>query len=62
MTREQELVQLFGDRSRELEALRGVCGGVSATHLRTACLSERAYEAALEVWGVKTRSGLRPAR
>jgi HEAT repeat protein len=39
MTREQQLVQLFGVKGRELNALHGLAGGVAATHLRTATLS-----------------------
>jgi HEAT repeat protein len=40
VTTEQELVQLFGLRGRELDALRELAGGVTATHLRGATLSD----------------------
>lgn len=45
MEREQELVELFADRRRELDALRGLCGGVTATRLRQLQLSAPAYRA-----------------
>src|SRR5436190_20008085 len=48
MTPEQGLVQEFGRRGREVEALRGLAGGVSATHLRVAELSEAAFDAVVE--------------
>lgn len=48
MVPEAELVQLFGSRSRELEALRGLAGGVTATHLRTVQLTDAAFEALLD--------------
>jgi HEAT repeat protein len=48
MTRERELVQDFGRRGREVEALRGLTGGVSATHLRTAELTDAAFDAVVE--------------
>jgi hypothetical protein len=47
MVSESELVQLFGSRSRELEAMRGLVGGVTATHLRTVRLTVAAFEALL---------------
>jgi hypothetical protein len=45
MTRERELVHLFGIRGLDGEALHGLAGGVSATHLRTAVLTEAAFDA-----------------
>jgi HEAT repeat protein len=48
MTPEQELVQEFGRRGREVEALRGLAGGVSATHLRVAELTEATFDAVVE--------------
>jgi HEAT repeat protein len=48
MTRERDLVQLFGERRRELEALRGLTGGITATELRSAALPEAAFAATLE--------------
>ena len=45
MAPETQLVQLFGSRSRQLDALRGLAGGVTATHLRTVKLTEAAFEA-----------------
>jgi HEAT repeat protein len=47
VTDEQDLVQLFGDKGSELDALRGLTGGVSATHLRTAHLSDDAFDAVI---------------
>ncbi len=48
MTPEQLLVQQFGRRGHEVEALRGVAGGVTATHLRRAQLTPAAFDAVLE--------------
>lgn len=48
MAVERELVQLFGERSRELDAMRSLAGGVTATHLRTATLTEAAFDALVE--------------
>jgi HEAT repeat protein len=45
---EQELVQLFGVRDRELDALRELAGGVTATYLRTATLSDETFAAVVE--------------
>jgi HEAT repeat protein len=45
MTRAEEMVRRFGVRGRELEALRALTGGVTATHLRTARLSDDAFAA-----------------
>jgi HEAT repeat protein len=48
MTPQQELVQLFGVKGRELDALRGLAGGVTATYLRTARLSDETFDAVVE--------------
>jgi hypothetical protein len=48
VTSEQELVQLFGVRGRELDALRALAGGVTTTYLRTATLSEDSLGAVVE--------------
>jgi hypothetical protein len=48
MTREQDLVQLFGSKARQTEALRRLVGGVTATHLRTVVLSGAASDAVIE--------------
>jgi HEAT repeat protein len=48
VVREQEFVQLFGCTARQGDALRGLAGGVTATHLRTAALSEAAFDAVIE--------------
>jgi HEAT repeats len=48
VTREQELVQLFGVKGRELDALRELAGGVTATHLRTATLTEDGFASVTE--------------
>jgi HEAT repeat protein len=45
VTAEQEVVQLFGVRGRELDALRELAGGVTATHLRTATLPDDSFAA-----------------
>jgi HEAT repeat protein len=45
VTADEDLVQLFGVKDCELDALRGLTGGVTATHLRTARLSEDAFAA-----------------
>ena len=41
-------MQLFGVKGRELDALRGLAGGVTATYLRTATLSDDSFAAVLE--------------
>jgi HEAT repeat protein len=51
MSPERELVQRFGVKSREVEALRGLTGGVSATHLRTVVLSDEVFAALVEGLG-----------
>ena len=48
MTPEQQRVQEFGERGREIEALRGLAGGVTATHLRVTELTEGAFDAVAE--------------
>jgi hypothetical protein len=48
MTREQEIVQLFGSKARQVEALRDLVGGVTATYLRTAVLSGATFDALVE--------------
>jgi hypothetical protein len=48
VTREKDLVQLFAVRGRELEAMRGLAGGVTATHLRTATLSKASFDALVQ--------------
>jgi HEAT repeat protein len=45
MTPEQLLVQRFGQRGLEVEALRGLAGGVTATHLRGTQLTPGAFDA-----------------
>src|SRR5690348_6096214 len=45
---DQALVQLFGVRGREMEALRDLARGVTATYLRTAVLGESAFSAVVE--------------
>jgi vesicle coat complex subunit len=42
------LVRGFGQRGLELESLRGLTGGVTATHLRSARLTEAAFAAVVE--------------
>jgi HEAT repeat protein len=52
VTREQELVQWFAARGdRTLQALAGLTGGVTATHLRTAQLTDAAFDAVTEGLG-----------
>ena len=41
-------MQLFGVKGRELDALRGLAGGVTATHLRTATLTDESFAAVSE--------------
>jgi HEAT repeat protein len=48
VTAAQELVQLFGVKGRELEALRQLAGGVTATHLRTARLPDDSFAALID--------------
>jgi HEAT repeat protein len=48
MSSERELVQRFGIRGSETEVLRGLVGGATATHLRTATVSDAAFAALLE--------------
>jgi HEAT repeat protein len=48
MTPEQGWVKDFGRRGAEVEALRSLAGGVSATHLRTTELTDSAFDAVLE--------------
>jgi HEAT repeat protein len=48
MLAEREMVQLFGSKARQAEALQGLVGGVTATHLRTAVLSPAAFDAIIE--------------
>jgi hypothetical protein len=48
VTREQDLLQLFGSKARHAEALRGLVGGVTATHLRTVVLSGASLDAVIE--------------
>jgi hypothetical protein len=45
MTSEQQLVQSFARKGCELDALRGLTGGVTATQLRTATLTDHAFDA-----------------
>jgi HEAT repeat protein len=42
------MVQLFGSKTSQGDALRGLVGGVTATHLRAAVLREAAFDAVLE--------------
>ena len=48
IAREQELVQLFGSRTTELDALQGLMGGITMTHLRTVCPRESTFEALVQ--------------
>jgi HEAT repeat protein len=48
VTAEQELVHLFGVKGRELDALRELAGGVTATYLRTVRLSEDSLAALID--------------
>lgn len=45
VTPEEELVRLFGVKGRELDALRGLTGGVTAKHQRAARLTDDAFAA-----------------
>jgi HEAT repeat protein len=45
---EREMVQWFGRRDRQLDALRVLTGGVTATHLRKAQLTDAAFDAVIE--------------
>jgi hypothetical protein len=45
VTPEQQLVRLFGVRGRELDALEGLAGGVTATHLRAATITNASFDA-----------------
>jgi hypothetical protein len=48
MTLEQFLVQQFGQRGNEVEALRGLAGCVTATYLREAQLTPAAFDAVVD--------------
>jgi HEAT repeat protein len=48
MSRERELVQLFASKTGQVDALRGLAGGVTATHLRATVLSDAAFDAVME--------------
>jgi hypothetical protein len=48
VTPEQLLVRGFGQRGREVDSLRGLTGGVTATHLRSAVLIDSAFAAVIE--------------
>jgi HEAT repeat protein len=48
ITPEQLLVQRFGQRGHEVEALRGLAGDVTATHLREAQLTPAAFDAVVD--------------
>jgi HEAT repeat protein len=48
MTPEQLLVQQFGQRGHEVEALRGLAGDVTATHLRETQLTPAAFDAVVD--------------
>jgi hypothetical protein len=39
------MVQLFGSKARQVDALRDLVGGVTATYLRTAVLSTATFDA-----------------
>jgi HEAT repeat protein len=45
---EQTLVRQFGVRALELDALRGLTGGITATHLRRVALTDAAMDAVIE--------------
>jgi HEAT repeat protein len=45
VSREQELVQRFATKDGALDALRGLTGGVTATHLRRVQLDQGAFDA-----------------
>lgn len=48
MRRERELVQRLGSTADRVDAMRALAGGVSATELRRARVSDRAFEALRE--------------
>jgi HEAT repeat protein len=48
MTPEEQLVQQFGRRGHELDSLRALAGGVTATHLRRARLTPAAFRAVID--------------
>jgi HEAT repeat protein len=48
VTPEQQLVRLFGVKGRELDALAGLAGGVTATHLRDATVADASFDALVE--------------
>jgi HEAT repeat protein len=48
VTTEQDLVQLFGIKGRELDALQDLTGGVTATYLRTATLPDASFAALMD--------------
>src|SRR3984957_2570469 len=48
MTPEQFLVQQFGKRGHEVEALRSLAGSVTATHLREAQLTPAVFDAVVD--------------
>jgi vesicle coat complex subunit len=45
---EREIVQWFSCRDRQVDALRALTGGVTATHLRTARLTDAAFDAVVD--------------
>jgi HEAT repeat protein len=45
---EREIVQWFSQRDRQVDALRALTGGVTATHLRTTRLTDTAFDAVVE--------------
>jgi HEAT repeat protein len=47
MTPEEQLVQLFGRRGHELDAIRALAGGVTATELKRARLTPAAFRAVM---------------
>jgi hypothetical protein len=49
--RERQLVQHLGTTSSRLEAMRGLVGGVTATELRTARVSDAAFDALVDGLG-----------
>src|SRR5262249_40018576 len=48
MTTEREAVQWFARRDHQVDALRALTGGLTATHLRSARLSDAAFAAVVE--------------
>jgi HEAT repeat protein len=48
MLPEREIVQLFGSKARQGEAMRALVGGVTATALRAAVVSDAAFDALIE--------------